>query len=105
MTILISHFLPVILLAAITTGDSYSKSTVINQVEGGEVYTRIEVEANGEKKVLESSESGKHEVEVKSLGSGSSEATVKSEVSTSSKIKNLWDNVLKMLSKIFRFGS
>lgn len=96
---------------------------MINQVEGGNVYTKIEVEANGEKKILESSKSGKHEVEVKSSGfSGTSEARVKSEVSTTSslsgavsqtsanssvstKIKNFWDNVWKMISKIFRFGS
>lgn len=115
--------LSVVLSTTITTGDSYSKSTVINEVEGkGSVYTRIEVEANGEKEVLESSQSGKYEVEVKSSGSsGTSGATVKSRVSTtaestpasqvsdrasiSEKIRNVMENFLKMISKIFRFGS
>lgn len=117
----LSFILSIILATTITTGDSYSKSTVINEVEGGNVYTRIEVEANGEKKILESSESGKHEVEVKSSGSSSSGVSVQSTISTTSqstgaaqvspdssistKIRNILDNVLKMISKIFRFGS
>src|SRR3989344_4737840 len=76
--------LSILLTTTIITGDSYSKSTVTNEVGGeGSVYTRIEVEANGEKKILESSQAGTHQVEVRSSGSsGTSEATVKSRVST-----------------------
>ena len=48
------------LLAAVTTGDSYSKTEVTTQIEGeGQVYTRIEQEVNGEKQgmVVEASDS------------------------------------------------
>lgn len=63
------------------------KSTVINKVEGQEVYTRIEVEANGQKKILESNQPGKHEVEIKNSGSSPIQATVKSTIiATSSSI-------------------
>ena len=55
-----------LLAQVITTGDSYSRSTVINKVEGeGQVYTRIEQEVNGEKQVYESSESGEHRLEMR----------------------------------------
>ncbi|GEM_PF-4625127 len=115
--------LSVVLSTTIITGDSYSKSTVTNEVNGGNVYTRIEVEANGEKKVLESSEAGKYEVEVKSSGSKTSGVSIKSTISatssatssvsgkTSGNIKtrnilgNILDNIMKILSKIFRLGS
>lgn len=107
-----SVIIPIVLLAAtITTGNAYSKSTVVNKVEGQEVYTRIEVEANGEKKILESNQSGKHEVEVKSSGSSSAQATVKSTIiatsssentSINTKIRSLLGSIVKMISKIFR---
>lgn len=101
-----------LLTTTIITGDSYSKSTVINEVEGeGNVYTRIEVEANGEKKILESSQAGKYELEVKNSGFGSSGATIKSEVSISDSmpigtmIRNILDSIIKIISKMFHFGS
>ncbi|AKM79520.1 MAG: hypothetical protein UX85_C0005G0073 [Candidatus Beckwithbacteria bacterium GW2011_GWB1_47_15] len=52
------------LLAAVTTGDSYSKTEVTTQIEGeGQVYTRIEQEVNGEKQVLEANEPGTYKLE------------------------------------------
>ena len=105
--------LSILLTTTIITGDSYSKSTVTNQVEGGNVYTRIEVEANGEKKILESSKSGKHEVEVKSSGSSSAQVAVESIISAtpsaqnnmpiSVKIKNIFDDIIKFLSFFPKF--
>lgn len=106
--------LSILLTTTIITGDSYSKSTVNNQVEGeGSVYTRIEVEANGEKKILESSKSGKHEVEVKSSGSSSAQVAVESIISATSsaqnntpisvKIKNIFDRIIKIFSFFPKF--
>lgn len=110
------------LVTVIATGNSYSKSTVINEVGGeGNVHTRIEVEANGEKKVLESTGAGRYELEVKSTNSDSSSVSVKSEVSATAKssgkalvldentsigsrIKDFVDNILKMVLETFRFG-
>lgn len=51
---------------SITTGNASAESSVRNEVNGGDVYTKIEVEANGEKKILETSEPGEHELEVSS---------------------------------------
>lgn len=65
--------------ASIITSPSYSKSSVENKVNGGDIYSRIEVEVNGEKKALETSESGKHELMLEKEGSTSE---VKSETST-----------------------
>lgn len=49
----------------IQTGNANSKSTVINDITGsGDVYTKIEVTANGEKKTLETKEQGEHKLEV-----------------------------------------
>jgi hypothetical protein len=51
----------------IQTGNASAKSTVINNVSGsGNVYTKIEVTANGEKKTLETTEQGTHSLEVNS---------------------------------------
>lgn len=79
---LLSFILPIILATTITTGDSYAKSTVVNEVEGGNLYTKIEVEANGEKKVLESSQSGTHTVEIQKEGSSQATVTTKIDSST-----------------------
>jgi|SRR3990167_2017946 len=49
---------------SITTGDATAKSSVTNTVQGGNVETHIEVEANGEKKVLDTTEPGTHKLEV-----------------------------------------
>lgn len=111
-----------LVLTTISTGNAYSESTVINEIEGdGKVYTRIEVEANGERKILEATGAGRYELEVKK-DSGSAGAVVQSEVSTApessetksipegnsslgTKIKNFVDDILKMVSKIFRLGA
>lgn len=59
----------------ITTGNASAKSEIRTEVQGdshspgsgqANVYTKIEVEANGEKKVLESNEPGTHKLEVES---------------------------------------
>lgn len=92
--------LSILLTTTIITGDSYSKSTVTNQVEGGNVYTRIEVEANGEKKILESNKSGTHQVEVRSSGSSSAQVAVES---ISVKIKNIFDGIIKFFSFFPKF--
>lgn len=109
----LSFILSIIMATTIITGDSYSKSTVTNQVEGGNVYTRIEVEANGEKKILESSKSGTHQVEVRSSGSSSAQVAVESIISAtpsaqnntpiSVKIKNIFDRIIKIFSFFPKF--
>ncbi len=50
----------------IQTGDAKAEAKVETNVSGGDVYTKIEVEANGEKKVLETTEPGIHKLEVSS---------------------------------------
>ncbi len=50
----------------IQTGDAKAEVKVETNVSGGDAYTKIEVEANGEKKVLETTEQGVHSLEVKS---------------------------------------
>jgi hypothetical protein len=50
----------------IQTGNASANSTVINNVSGGSVYTKIEVTANGEKKTLETTEQGTHSLEINS---------------------------------------
>ena len=60
----------------ITTGNASAQSSVRNEVNGGDVYTKIEVEANGEKKVLETNEPGTHSLEVKSDANSNAEASL-----------------------------
>jgi len=74
----LSLFLFVVPIASaetITTGNASSKTTVTNEVNGGDVYTKIEVEANGEKKILESKEEGTHSLSVESNDNGSEVST------------------------------
>ncbi len=66
----------------IQTGNSNASSTVETNVEGsGNVQTHIEVNANGEKKVLDTTGPGTYKVEV---NSNSNYKTSSSETSTSS---------------------
>lgn len=68
---------PKVFAQDIVTGDASAKSTVVNEVSGNaDVYTKIEVSANGEKKVLETTEPGEHTLEVNS----DSEASAQSEI-------------------------
>src|SRR3989344_6331668 len=60
----------------ITTGNASAQSSVRNEVNGGDVYTKIELEANGEKKVLETNEPGTHSLEVKSDANSNTEASL-----------------------------
>ena len=60
----------------ITTGNASAQSSVRNEVNGGDVYTKIELEANGEKKVLETNEPGTHSLEVKSDANSNAEASL-----------------------------
>ena len=61
---------------SITTGNASAKSEVRTEVQGdANVYTKIEVEANGEKKTLESNEPGTHSLEVKSDANSNTEAS------------------------------
>jgi len=114
---LVGFILPIILAATITTGDSYSKSTVTNEVNGGSVYTKIEVEVNGEKKVLESNEPGEHSLELKSEGSSSQvESSSSSEIEkedlleeelekTEKEIaeeKNFWQKIMDFITGFFK---
>lgn len=68
---------PKVFAQDIVTGDASAKSTVINEVSGdANVYTKIEVTANGEKKVLETTEAGEHTLEVSSDSKASADAEV-----------------------------
>lgn len=68
---------PKVFAQDIVTGDASAKSTVTNEVSGNaNVYTKIEVEANGEKKVLETTEPGEHRLEVSSNSNASADAEV-----------------------------
>jgi len=70
---------------SITTGDASAKSTVVNEVSGNSnVYTKIEVEANGEKKILETTEPGEHTLEISSglNASEESEISIEKDINT-----------------------
>jgi len=97
----------------ITTGNANAQSSVRNEVNGGDVYTKIEVEANGEKKVLETNEQGTHSLEVKSGANSNTEASssVSTEESTEeAKIKketkssagNIVQKIFKSISNFFQ---
>lgn len=113
LSMIASFLLPIILLAAITTGDSYSKTTVKTQVEGeGSVYTKIETEVNGQKKVLESSKEGEYTVELKSEGASSSVqeteqdkeldvSATKNEPEDFQKEKNFLQKIIEFFTKLF----
>ena len=96
----------------ITTGNASAQSSVRNEVNGGDVYTKIELEANGEKKVLETNEPGTHSLEVKSDANSNAEASssVSTEESTEeAKIKketkssagNIVHKIFQTISKFF----
>jgi hypothetical protein len=57
---------PFVNAESIKTGTAKAESKVETHAQGGSVTTHIEVEANGEKKVLDSNEEGKNELEVES---------------------------------------
>ena len=97
----------------ITTGNASAQSSVRNEVNGGDVYTKIELEANGEKKVLETNEPGTHSLEVKSDANSNTEASssVSTEESTEeAKIKketkssagNIVQKIFKSISNFFQ---
>ena len=76
-------FPPVISAEDIQTGNASAKSTVETNVQGsGSVTTHIEVEANGEKKVLDTNEPGSYSLSVES--NNNSKASVNSSSNTSS---------------------
>ncbi len=60
----------------IQTGDAKAEAIVETNVSGGDVYTKIEVEANGEKEILETTEPGVHKVEVNSNKEVTPSATI-----------------------------
>lgn len=62
--------IPVYYAQNIQTGNASAQSTVVNNVQGnGSVSTHIEVEANGEKKVLDSNSPGTYRLQVQSNSS------------------------------------
>jgi len=78
-------FPKIVFSQSITTGDASAKSTVVNEVSGNSnVYTKIEVEANGEKKILETTEPGEHTLEVSSgfNASAESEISIEKDINT-----------------------
>lgn len=73
--ILIGLLVKPVFAESVTTGNASAKSTVETKIEGtGSVTTRIEVEANGEKKVLDANKPGNYSVSVESK-SNSNEAS------------------------------
>src|SRR3989344_1762795 len=83
----------------ITTGDASAKSEVRTEVQGdADVYTKIEVEANGEKKVLETNEPGAHSLEVKSGSNSSVEATSSS---GSDELQKTETKAVQIIQRIF----
>ena len=65
--ILVSLLLKPVFAESITTGNATAKSSVETKIEGSSsVTTHIEVEANGEKKVLDANEPGSYSVSVES---------------------------------------
>ena len=119
-------FTPQVFAENITTGNASAKSTVETNVDGGSVTTHIEVEANGEKKVLDSDKPGTYKVEVKNNGSSSTaqtstdnnstvsanptasptakiEEVKKKQESIGSFVKNIIKNIFDSLKNIFRF--
>ncbi len=119
-------FAPQVFAENITTGNASAQSTVDTTVDGGSVTTHIEVEANGQKKVLDSDKPGNYKVEVKSNGStstaqtstdngstvsanptasptGKIEEAKKKQDSIGSFVKNIIKNIFDSLKNIFRF--
>ena len=97
----------------ITTGNASAQSSVRNEVNGGDVYTKIELEANGEKKVLETNEPGTHSLEVKSDANSNAEASLSvstEEATEEAKIKketessegNIVQKIFKSISNFFQ---
>ncbi|HVT01496.1 MAG TPA: hypothetical protein VHE53_04690 [Patescibacteria group bacterium] len=73
----------------ITTGNAESYSNVTTQTNNGSSTTHIEVEANGEKKVIDSSDtSGSYTVSVKSNNNGS-QASSSVEVNNKSNLNQI----------------
>ena len=98
---------------SITTGNASAKSEVRTEVQGdANVYTKIEVEANGEKKTLESNEPGTHSLEVKSDANSNTEASssVSTEESsdeaelkeTKSAAGNIVQKIFQTISELFK---
>ncbi len=121
-------FAPQVFAENITTGNASAQSTVDTTVDGGSVTTHIEVEANGQKKVLDSTKPGNYKVEVKSNGSTStaqnsisSSPSANASASPTAKVerkigeitkkndligafvKNIIKNIFDSLKNIFRF--
>ncbi|MDP3987990.1 MAG: hypothetical protein Q8P80_02495 [Candidatus Levybacteria bacterium] len=85
----------------ITTGNSSAKSSVTTNVNGsGNVYTKIEVEANGEKKTLEASGPGNYKLEV---GSSSSKSESKSSSSASTIKPSPWPKINRKSNDVASF--
>jgi len=98
---------------SITTGDATAKSEIRTEVQGeADVYTKTEVEANGEKKTLETNEPGTHSLEVKSDSNSNTEASssVSTEESTDeaeskeakSAAGNIVQKIFKSISALFK---
>lgn len=67
LTVSIILFFPFSVFAQeVQTGNARAETKVETNVSGGSTYTKIEIEANGEKKVLETTEQGVHKLEVNS---------------------------------------
>lgn len=104
---------PKVLAENITTGNASAKSEVRTEVSGdSKVYTKIEVEANGEKKTLETNEPGTHTLEVKSDANSNMEASssVSTEESTDeaefketkSASGNIVQKIFQTISELFK---
>ena len=97
---LAGFILSILLTTTVTTGNSFSKSTAINEVSGeGGIYTKIEVEANGEKKILESKAPGTYTVT--STATVSAKNVTRRDIS-SDFTNNMVVNIFKSFSNFIR---
>lgn len=116
--ILISLLVKPVFAESVTTGNASAKSTVETKIEGtGSVTTRIEVTANGEKKVLDANKPGNYSVSVESnsntktsvnSSSSASSSTPSAEIKDKAEdklsfIPNLLKNIRNFFESIFNF--
>jgi hypothetical protein len=97
-------FPSIVYAQTIQTGDEKAETKVENNVSGGTVYTKIEVEANGEKKILETTEQGVHKLEVNSNNQTSvanKEVSSSATITPKKELRNIKKNK-ESISEIFK---
>lgn len=88
----------------ITTGNASAQSTVETKIEGtGNFKTRIEIQANDKKEVLEASNPGTYKLEVKSDESTSTQVSTPNPVLKEEKPDNFAKRIQIFVNKIFSF--